>query len=258
MAFDSGMKLAAAPFVAVLAFAALALSPEKAAAHGNTIDLNVWCQAVHNKGGIKLPGDRKWKARYNSRKKRWDCVLPKGFGFNKILSEVVKPLNLVAACGKWGGSRKVHYHEGMNVKAASSVHCGKHDGTVKRGHDKPTKLRFCNRSSYAEVSAAYVYWDRRKGRGGWTSEGWWTIKRGDCKQTTVPGGPSGRPYSGDVYVFGENNATQWGGKDAHFCINSGKNFTLTTSDKIGCGGVYKKVGMTKLKVSPGENSWSFR
>lgn len=248
--------------LAFLAFLAGMLPAGEAVAHGRTIDLDAYCRMINDRGGIKLPTDPKWHARYNARHKRWECIRPQSTGFNRISPEVAKPLNLIAACRKWGSSRKVHYHEGTNVHAESSVHCGKYDGTVKQGGGgggAPSKLVMCNTSSHDTLYAAYAYWDRRPGRKGWTSEGWWTIPRGECKQTTVPGGPSGRPYSGDIYIYGENNRTTWSGQDARFCIQDGAAFSLTTADKMRCGGGnLKKVSMYKTGIRPGRNTWNFR
>lgn len=255
--FSTGAQTA----LAIFALCAVSSSSQEAVAHGNTIDLSAYCRMINDRGGIKLPTDAQWRAQYNTRKKRWDCVRPQSYGFGKVTEKVVQPLNLVKACRKWGGSRKVHYHEGMNVKAASSVHCGKFDGTVKRGggHGQKTTLRMCNRSSSSKVSGAYAYWDRAPGRRGWTTDGWWTIARGECKQLTVKGGPSGKPYTGDIYVFGINPSGSWGGDDARFCIDHRENFTFTTADKRSCrGGNLRKVGMTKFAVKPGPNTWNFR
>jgi uncharacterized membrane protein len=240
------------------ALLAIVLAPDPAAAHGNTIDLDDWCRAVNDRGGIKLPTDPKWKARYSYPKKRWECARPESYGFGKISPAVVQPLDLATACGKRGGSRKVHFHEGTSPASPDSVHCGLHDGTVKRSSGQATTLRMCNNSSYPWVAAAYAFWDRRPGQVGWTSDGWWTIDRGECQQVTVHGGPSGNAYTGDVYVYGEHNTVSWGGSDAKFCVQD-RSFTFTTSDEMNCsGGTRKKVGMDKYTVQPGTNTWNFR
>jgi uncharacterized membrane protein len=129
---------------------------------------------------------------------------------------------------------------------------------VKRSSGQATTLRMCNNSSYPWVAAAYAFWDRRPGQVGWTSDGWWTIDRGECQQVTVHGGPSGNAYTGDVYVYGEHNTVSWGGSDAKFCVQD-RSFTFTTSDEMNCsGGTRKKVGMDKYTVQPGTNTWNFR
>jgi uncharacterized membrane protein len=237
---------------------AFLLAPDTAAAHGKTIDLDDWCRAVNDRGVIKLP--RKWKAQYSYPKKRWECFSPMtpGFSGGKIYPEVVQPLDLAAACGKRGGSRKVHWHEGTSPASPDSVHCGLHDGTVKRSSGQETTLRMCNNSSYPWVAATYAFWDRRPGQVGWTSDGWWTINRGECKQVTVNGGPSGNAYTGDVYIYGEHNTVNWSGSDARFCVEDSA-FSFTTSDEMDCsGGTRKKVGMDKYTVQPGTNTWNFR
>jgi len=83
------------------------------------------------------------------------------------------------------------------------------------------EFRVCNRSSHAEIDVAYGHQTRTDE---WLSEGWWTVKRGDC--ATLIGGPLRYRY---YYVSGESGGTAWeAGEDqdgANFCTKHGK-FTL--------------------------------
>jgi hypothetical protein len=83
--------------------------------------------------------------------------------------------------------------------------------------------------------------------------------RGRCKQAAVKGKPSGRPYTGDIYVDGVNSLGNWRGDDARFCIDHRKNFTFTAADEWRCrGGNLSKAGMSKFAVKPGVETWNFR
>lgn len=231
--------------------------PGDAAAHGKRPDLLKHCIAVYSGKGIKLPFDRKWRIRYSKKNRRWECYLPQTMGFNTVVPEHVKVLDVADACWRQFRTPKVHFHEGSNVKSAKSVHCGKTDGTVAKGDSgKSTVLRLCNRSSTQKIFASYAFWDTRNRRDkGWTSIGWYKVERGKCRDLKI-----GRPYKGDIYIRGEGGGSTWsGGTGSNFCIDGKKSFEFIHGDKTSCrGGNRKRVKMSKFKLRHGTVTYNFR
>ncbi len=228
-----------------------------AAAHGKRPDLLKHCIDVYSGKGIKLPFDRKWRIRYSKKNRRWECYLPQTMGFNTVVPEHVKLLDVADACWRQFRTPKVHFHAGSNVKSAKSVHCGKTDGTVAKGDTgKSTVLRLCNRSNTPKIFASYAFWDTRNRRDkGWTSIGWYKVERGKCRDLKI-----GRPYKGDVYIRGEGGGKTWsGGAGSSFCIDSKKSFEFIRGDKTSCrGGNRKRAKMTKFTLRHGTVTYNFR
>lgn len=241
---------------AILALPIL-LWPGDVGAHGKRPNLLKHCKQVYSGKGIKLPFDRKWKIRYSKKARRWECYLPQTMGFNTVVPEHVKVLDVADACWRQFRTSKVHFHEGSNVKSPKSVHCGKTDGTVaKGGGGKSTVLRLCNRSGTQKIFASYAFWDTRNKRDkGWTSIGWYSVERGKCRDLKI-----GRPYKGDVFIRGQGGGSTWaGGASSTFCIDSKKSFEFIHGDKTSCrGGNRKRVKMTKFALHHGTVTYNFR
>lgn len=226
-------------------------SPEVAQAHGKPINLTDYCNAANSpQGGIF---SLKWEAEYSKKRGAWTCTAS-AWGYGTYNAYEV-PLDPRKACDwKWG-LKQAHFHEGDDVTSESSVHCGLADGLVARDALTATVLRLCNHSASPRVSAAYAYWDvRNRNSPGWTSEGWYSIERGACRDFTV-----GQGFTGYVYIYGMDGSSTWEGPDHRFCIDVENVFEITDSDKASCGSApYKRVGMFKFDVNPRVNTWNFR
>lgn len=88
-------------------------------------------------------------------------------------------------------------------------------------------FRVCNRSGQ-RIDVAFGYPDKRSG---WTSEGWWTIRRGACRRI-VREALTGRYYY--LYATGSKGGV-WQAtgnqKGGHFCIRK-KRFVLRNRDFV--------------------------
>lgn len=233
-----------------LAALASVFSPEAAQAHGKHVNLDEYCNVLKSAGGFLAP---KWYAEYSKQRGAWTCVSTQ-YGYGNV-NVYEAPLDPRKACEwKWGLSQ-AHFHAGDDVTSQSSVHCGQADGLIARDALTTTMLQLCNRSATPRVSAAYAFWDTRdRNRPGWTSEGWYGINRGECVDLQIAVG-----FTGYVYVYGTGGETTWEGPDHKFCIDAENAFKVTDSDKASCGSApYKRVGMFKVDVTPGVNSWNFR
>jgi uncharacterized membrane protein len=117
---------------------------------------------------------------------------------------------------------------------------------------KSTDLNLCNRSSRPTIYVAvaqYVDADA-----GWISRGWFNVPAGRCSKIEID-----KEYSGSVYVYGSAaDGTEWDGGDAKFCVNNSEPFEFDNADRINCAASDSTiVGMAKLDVRPGTNTWNF-
>jgi uncharacterized membrane protein len=228
----------------------LLCSPESASAHGRLVNLDEYCAATNASRDPLAP---KFRAVYSPKRGAWTCYRPGNIGLEMNV-EIERPLDPRKACEwKWG-VKQAHFHQGDNVASQKSVHCGLADGPVARDAGKMTVLRLCNNSDTPRIHAAYASWDtRQRNNPGWTSAGWYAIERAQCLDLEVGDG-----FTGPVYAYGMAASKAWPGPDAQFCVDVTKSFEVTQSDQASCGApAFKRVGMYKVDVRPGVNTWSF-
>lgn len=83
-------------------------------------------------------------------------------------------------------------------------------------------FRVCNRSSIDSIDVAFGV---QRGRNGWESEGWFTVRRRQCA-TLIVGDLRQRYY----YLYGVSGDTVWDGEDdndgSDFCVRPGGVFKL--------------------------------
>jgi uncharacterized membrane protein len=249
------------------------VAPSAAHAHGKQPDLDRYCQQKYESRGIVRD---KWEARWGSREKRWVCYKPGYMGFNAPVPPTIKPLDLSEACRMQLRASAIHHHEAADGKKPDLVFCGPAERTAAAPSAPPptvepeprsqiepdtqTLLRLCNGSNSPRLDAAFVFWDSETpGRApGWTSVGWHSMLPGRCKEVPLVGNSANQTYLGYIYVFGIDQAAQWGGNDGAFCIDSADAFSIPDSDKAACNGyAHKRVGMSRFHVKPGVNTWTF-
>ncbi len=244
------------------------LAPEGAAAHGQgSPNLSAYCKKKHKGGLLSL----KAYAKYNARKRRWECVRDGHMGFNTTVPGRTWGLDMRDAC--WQGRRigRSHTHRGGRV-----VHCGAQaraapapgGGGRQRAAPAPggggrqrgavarrgSTLTLCNRSSKREIFVAYAVYERYLRGGGWTSNGWWRVTRNQCRDFPLVQG-----YRGDTYVYAQSGSDKWTGNDAAFCVHRSKGFAIRQADSVQCGGRnLRHAKMSKFAVRDGRNIWNFR
>jgi uncharacterized membrane protein len=261
-------------------------APGDARAHGKQPDLDRYCQQKYESRGIVRD---KWEARWGAREKRWVCYKPGYMGFNAPVPPTTKPLDLSEACRIQLHVSAIHYHEAAAGKKPDLVLCGPAERTAaapsapppaavepeprsqpepdtqtatrsETGAPTQTLLRLCNGANSPRLDAAFVFWDSETpGRApGWTSVGWHSMFPGRCKEVPLVGNSANNTYLGYVYIFGIDHTAQWGGNDGAFCIDNANAFSMPDSDKAACNGyAHKRVGMSRLHIKPGVNTWTF-
>jgi len=102
--------------------------------------------------------------------------------------------------------------------------------------------QICNKSSY-KVYAAFGYWDA--GKKAWTSEGWWTLEKGDCS-TVYKANLDQKKY----YVYAESVDRDyfWDG-DFPFCASDDE-FTIAGDSDCKSRGYYS---INFFEVDVGDN-----
>lgn len=124
-------------------------------------------------------------------------------------------------------------------------------GTYKwRLTGKATRLKICNQSGKV-IDAALLRGDH----GPWRSEGWYVFQNGQCRDWNFG------PYTGSLYIYGENQASGVKWTDASkpsFCAYHGTAFEheQVTPCFTTKGGFQVKGFETTL--TPGQNQWNFR
>ena len=105
-------------------------------------------------------------------------------------------------------------------------------------------LFFCNKTRQPKIYVTYAaYADKKRG---WTATGWYSINRNACRKMTLP-----TAYYGDTYVYATGGGKVWSTKDAYFCVNSSKPYTLVNADRKRCPAGQKKQGFIKIKARKG-------
>jgi uncharacterized membrane protein len=128
-------------------------------------------------------------------------------------AEVVEAVAVVEAATTDGRTMRSH-HLSLSVAIAAGMLAASASAAF-------AQFSVCNRTSAAEI---YVALGFHEDRGGWASQGWYTVPRGRC--TTTAGQLTGRYY----YLYAESNDVMWDGQGAdgssNFCVHSGNAFKL--------------------------------
>lgn len=164
-------------------------------------------------------------------------------GFNTYYLKNFSNINLTSVCKKLAGTTKWRYR-------------GKQAWCLKPA-DHLVNFRMCNRKN-EPVWSSMASFERGKGNrrqhSGWVSEGWWKIAPGKCRTlwTNVA-------YKGTIYIHGRTASGTITGNDARFCADNSRAYKMGQSDKAACkGGRLKRIGMSKLTLRGGMNTWNFR
>lgn len=244
------------------------LMPSAAQAGGSSISLNNFCDGKYRNGLLK--GLRaKIKAKWNPKRKKWDCWIPGSTGFNVMTIGGFKPLGYAEACRKTRGTSLYHVH-------GRTVHCGRNnvpkpapprqpppappaDG-YGSGEAQYTALRMCNRSQTNTIYAAWVWhdWGERRRPKNWRAQGWIRLNRGQCERIEFPHYRNGDPYEDSVYLHATSDNIKWGRGEYSFCVRR-SDFDFLDSDKIPCKANGERVAeMFEFDLHPGsENTFNF-
>jgi len=115
-----------------------------------------------------------------------------------------------------------------------------------------TTVQLCNKSTRPMIYSAIAQWIGHES--GWVTRGWFKIPAGRCDSVQLD-----YEYRGAVYIYGSApDSTEWDGPDATFCVKTYDSFEIDNSDNLECNSRdYSIVGMQKLDVKPGKNTWNF-
>lgn len=182
-------------------------------------------------------------AGWNKKRKGFFCG-ERHVGFNTYYLKNFSRINLTSVCKQLARTDKWRYRGNRAWCLVSNSNL--------------VNFRMCNRRN-EPVWSTMASFNNTRGGGrrqhtGWVSEGWWKIAPGKCRTlwTNVK-------YRGDVYVHGRTASRTLTGNDARFCIDNKGAYKFGNADKIACRGQrQKKVGMSKLTLRGGMNTWNFR
>lgn len=104
-------------------------------------------------------------------------------------------------------------------------------------HGGATAVKICNRSNTSTIYAAIAYydWGIYGDKPNWSSAGWWSLRRGQCKEVgLIDDYEVDAPYAGQVYLMAVGGGLAWEGKAAGFCVNRGSEFRIKNADRARC------------------------
>jgi uncharacterized membrane protein len=131
--------------------------------------------------------------------------------------------------GRFGGeaSGGRHYHDALDEVARARGGGGLDDLCGDTG---PCGFFRLNKSSY-KIFVAFGYWDASQKA--WTSEGWWTLEKGDCQIVYKPNLDQEKYY---VYAESTDHDYTWAGKYP-FCASDDE-FTIVGDSECKSRGYY--------------------
>jgi tetratricopeptide (TPR) repeat protein/GTPase Era involved in 16S rRNA processing len=111
-------------------------------------------------------------------------------------------------------------------------------------------ITFYNSISGKTVSVAFTYLDGNE----WKSTGWYKVEPNNSTKVYITSN-----YKGSMYIYGMHERNQINkGSGKSFCVDIVNVFNISKSDKAICTGTnYKKVYMSEISVTLGNNIWIF-
>ncbi|MEP3224343.1 MAG: DUF1036 domain-containing protein [Parasphingorhabdus sp.] len=238
--------------------------PPAATAEGSSISLSKFCDGKYRTGllrGLQSKIGAKW----NPKKKKWECWIPRKFGYGIVTEGSYRSLSYAEACRKMRGTSAYHGH-------GRTVHCGRKSvrppdppqqsrpappsNGYGRGQAEYTALQMCNRSRTDTIYAAWVWhdWGENRRPKNWRAQGWIKLRRGQCERVEFPHYRNGDPYEDTVYLHATSEHIKWGQSDYSFCVHP-SDFDHIESDRMACTARGQRlVRMFEFQLVPAANN----
>ncbi|MEZ5921678.1 MAG: DUF1036 domain-containing protein [Parvularculaceae bacterium] len=115
-----------------------------------------------------------------------------------------------------------------------------------------TLLSICNDTSRSTIRVGMASF-MGDANGGFVSQGWRPVARGECRELKLVDRASGKPKDGFIYLTALSDTASYGYGAEKFCFDTKTNFQFRNAKEMDCSG-HRLMDTAEVRVTPGNTS----